>query len=221
LWTAGSGSAAGYSSPTLLPINGREQLVAFVGSGLLVIDPEQGDVLWSYDFETDYDCNIATPISVGSGVFISAGESHGCALLEFSVAGGVSSVDEVWKDFGPMAVMRNEWQTSILLDEFLFGFDNVGSAGAITHLECIHASTGESAWEQLRFGKGNMIAADGKLWITNMDGELVIVRATPDRFEELDRAQVITSTRQAPVLANGRLYIRGDEEAVCIDVRER
>ena len=82
-------------------------------------------------------------------------------------------------------------------------------------------TTGDSAWEQLRFGKGNMIAADGKLWISNMDGELVIVRATPDGFEELDRAQVITSTRQAPVLANGRLYLRGDEQAVCIDVRKR
>lgn len=219
LWTAGSGSAAGYSSPTLLSLNDREQLVAFVGSGVLAVDPTGGEVLWQYEFETDYDCNIATPIQVDNGVFISAGESHGCALLSVAEAGDGRAVSETWTSFGPRAVMRNEWQTSIQHDGFLYGFDNVGSAGAITHLECINAADGESAWEQLRFGKGNMIAADGKLWITNMDGELVIVRASPDRFEELDRAQVIGSTRQAPALVDGRLYIRGDDEAVCINIR--
>jgi outer membrane protein assembly factor BamB len=221
LWTAGSDSAAGYSSPALISLQGRQQLVAFVGSGVLSIDPEQGDVLWQYAFETDYDCNIATPVPVGENLFISAGESHGCALLSVANAGEGPTVEEVWTSFGPRAVMRNEWQTSIHLDGFLYGFDNVGSAGAITHLACINGTTGEAAWKQLRFGKGNMIAADGKLWISNRDGELVIVRARPDGFEELDRARVITSTRQAPVLAGGRLYLRGDAEAVCIDIRDR
>lgn len=221
LWKAGTGSAAGYSSPALITLAGRQQLVAFVGSGVLGIDPKGGDILWRYEFETDYDCNIATPIPIENGVFISAGENHGCALLSVSNSGAMSTVDEVWTSFGPKSVMHNEWQTSICLDGFLYGFNNIGSAGAITHLACVNAATGESAWQQLRFGKGNMIAADGKLWITNRDGELVIVRARPDRFEELDRVQVLTSTRQSPVLSNGRLYLRGDEEAVCLDIRKR
>lgn len=221
LWTAGTGSAAGYSSPALISIGGQQQLVAFVGSGVLGIDPEDGDVLWQYEFETDYECNIATPVAVGENVFISAGESHGCALLSIAKSGDGATVDEVWTSLGPRGIMRNQWQTSIYLDGFLYGFDNVGASGPITHLACINAATGEAAWKQLRFGKGNMIAADGKLWISNKDGELVIVRATPEGFEELDRAQVLTTTRQAPVLVGGRLYLRGDEETVCIDVSDQ
>jgi hypothetical protein len=67
----------------------------------------------------------------------------------------------------------------------LYGFDNVGSAGPVTHLTCVNASTGERAWRELRFGKGNLIAADGKLFISTMKGELVIVQASPKEYEEL------------------------------------
>ena len=58
---------------------------------------------------------------------------------------------------------------------------NVGSAGPITHLTCIKADTGQRAWQKTRFGKGNFIAADGKLFLTTVKGELVIARATPKR----------------------------------------
>ena len=219
-WTAGQDHPAGYSSPALLEVAGRQQLAVFSGDALLGIDPENGDVLWEHPYQTDFDCNIATPISIEGKVFISCGENHGCMLLDIKPSGNSFQIEEVWSSLGRRSIFRNEWQTSILLDGNLYGFDNVGSAGPVTHLACIDAATGDLQWQQLRFGKGNLIAADGKLWITNMDGELVIVRATPDHFEELDRARVLTSTRQAPALAQGRLYLRGNEQIVCIDVRK-
>ena len=52
-----------------------------------------------------------------------------------------------------------------------------------------------------------------------MNGELVIVKATDDGFQETARAAVLGMTRQAPVIANGQLYLRDDNEVVCIDIR--
>ena len=218
-WKAGRNTPAGYSSPALLKVGETEQLVTFAGSAALGINPDDGEVLWNYPFETDFNCNIATPVSVDGGVFISSGENQGSAVLSVPAGGGAEDVKELWSSFGPRGVLHNEWQTSILLDGHLYGFDNIGSAGPTTHLTCIDASTGERKWQQLRFGKGNMIAADGKLWITTMNGELVIVRATPEKFEELGRAALFSSTRQAPVLCNGRLYLRTDDEILAVDVR--
>lgn len=217
-WTAGSGIPAGYSSPSLLTINEREQVVVFAGSELLGIAPDDGEVLWSYPYETDFNCNIATPLAVDGKVFISCGENHGSVLLSID-GGDAAAVTEEWTSLGPRSVMHNEWQTSILLDGYLYGFDNIGSAGAVTHLACLEAATGERQWQQQRFGKGNMIAADGKLWITTMDGELVIVRANPEKFEELDRAPLFSSTRQAPALSDGVLYLRTDDEILAVDIR--
>jgi outer membrane protein assembly factor BamB len=219
-WNAGD-DVTGYSSPALLDVGGRKQVVVYTGGSVLGLQPKSGDVLWRYPYETNYDCNIATPITHNGHVFISSGENHGSVLLSLKLDGDKHEVSEVWSSHGPRSVLRNEWQTSILLDGHLYGMDNVGGAGPITHLTCIKADTGERIWQEIRFGKGNLIAADGKLFISTMKGELVLVRATPKAYEELGRETVIGSTRQAPALANGLMYLRDDREIVCLDVKRR
>jgi outer membrane protein assembly factor BamB len=218
-WTAGE-DPAGYSSPTLLKLGGQEQIVAYTGTSAIGLSPQGGSLLWRFPYETDFNCNIATPLAVDGKVFISSGENHGSALLALKPAGKTFDAEEAWASQGASSVLRNEWQTSILLDGHLYGFDNVGSAGPVTHLTCINAATGKRVWQQARFGKGNLIAADGKLFCSTMKGELVVVRATPDKYDEIGRATVIGTTRQAPALANGLLYLRDDKEIVCLDVRK-
>lgn len=217
-WKGGN-DPAGYSSPAVLKLGGQNQIVAATGGSLLGLAPASGTVLWRYPFETNYECNIATPILIGDHVFFSAGEDHGSVLLAVKRQGKRLEVDEVWSSFGSKSVLRSEWQTPLLLDGFLYGMDNLGGAGPITHLTCIEAATGKRAWQKPRFGKGNLIAADGKLFISTMEGELVVVRATPDKYDEVGRQTVIGVTRQAPALLNGLLYLRDDAEIVCLDVR--
>ena len=84
----------------------------------------------------------------------------------------------------------------------------------------MNAATGERLWQKLRFGKGNLIAADGKLWISTIRGDLVLVAASPKGFRELARAEVIGPTRQAPALAHGKLLLRDDAQIVCLDVKK-
>lgn len=219
LWKTGNG-AAGYASPALLSVAGEDHVVAFTGAGVSGIDPSDGTILWHYPFKTPYDCNTASPISVGGRVFISAGENHGCALLEIVKQQDQYRVNEVWQSTMTKSVMRNEWQTAILLAGHLYGFDNVGSAGPVTHLACIQANTGKPVWQQPRFGKGNMVAADGKLWITTMKGEIVLVQATPEEFKELGRAKLMGKTRQTLSIQNGRGFLRDDKEVICVSLTD-
>lgn len=218
-WKAGSDST-GYSSPALLHVGGRSQVVAFTGSSAIGIAPASGELLWRYPYKTDFDCNIATPLEYKGNVFISSGENHGSALLAIEPVGESFRVKEVWTSFGPRSVLRSEWQTSILLDGHLYGFDNVGSASAVSHFNCVAIATGERVWQQLRFGKGNLIAADGKLFMASFKGELVVARASPKGYEEIGRKKVLRQTRQAPALADGLLYMRDGREIVCLDVRK-
>ncbi|QDU31019.1 Quinohemoprotein alcohol dehydrogenase ADH IIB precursor [Anatilimnocola aggregata] len=218
-WKVGRGPA-GYSSPALLNVGGKNQIVVFTGDAVLGLNPETGAQGWRFPYETDFACNIATPVAYKGQVFVSAGENHGSALLALKGTNAGFEASEVWASQGPQSVLRTEWQTAILLGDHLYGFDNVGGAGPISHLTCINAASGERVWQQTRFGKGNMIAADGKLFISTMNGELVIARAAPEKYEELGRMEVLGSTRQAPALAGGLLYLRDDKEIVCLDVRK-
>jgi outer membrane protein assembly factor BamB len=216
----GGNDTAGYSSPTLLNAAGADQVVVFEGKACLGLEPKTGRQLWRHPYVTNFDCNIAAPIAHDDRILISCGENHGSELLAIEPADKAFRVKKVWASQGPDSVLRSEWQTPILLDGYLYGMDNVGGAGPITHLTCVEFATGKRMWQEKRFGKGNLIAADGKLWISTMKGELVVVRATPKQFEELGRAEVLGSTRQAPALANGLLYLRDGREIVCLDVRE-
>jgi outer membrane protein assembly factor BamB len=217
LWKCGSGHA-GYSSPTIMDISGEPQVVTVTGTAVMGIDPENGKALWSYPFETDYGCNTASPVWVDGSVFISAGENHGSVLLDLTKNKDKYSVSERWKSLDAKSVMRNEWQTSILIGDYLYGFDNVGAAGPISHFSCIEAKTGKPVWQKNRFGKGNLAYADGKFWLTTIEGELVIARADPKGFEELGRVQLVGKNRQTLSIANGYGYLRDDSEVVCVQL---
>ena len=178
--------------------------------------PGSGKELWRFPFETDFGCNTATPIVVDGGVFVSAGENHGSVLIDLGRDGDRYAPQARWESLGPKSLMRNEWQTSIVVGDHLYGFDNVGAAGPVTHLVCLEAKTGREVWRKPRFGKGNMVYADGKLWITTFEGELVLARATPAGYQELGRAELLGRTRQTLTIAGGRGYLRDDREVLCI-----
>ncbi len=126
LWKAGN-DPAGYSSPALLTLADHQQVVAFMGNSVLGLTPSSGEVLWRYPYVTDFNCNIATPLAHDGRVFVSSGENHGSALLGLKESGGKVAVEEVWASQGARSVLRNEWQTSLLLEGYLYGFDNVGA----------------------------------------------------------------------------------------------
>lgn len=218
VWAHGN-DPVGYSSPTILELHGEKQLVCFVGGSVMGLDPATGKPRWRYPFETDFGCNIATPIGVDGGVYISSGENHGGTLLDLEPSAGGFTAKERWTSFGPSSVLRSEWQTPIQIDGYLYGFDNVGGAGPVSHLTCIEAKTGKRAWQKQRFGKGNFIAADGVLYILTIEGQLVTVEVSPKAFTEISRAKLVGKTRTAPSLANGLLFVRDDKEIVCVDLR--
>ena len=213
-WQVGN-DPAGYSSPILVGSGSSARIFAFTGSSALSISAD-GKQQWRVPYKTDYFCNTATPAFHDNKLLISAGENHGSTLLDLSA----SQPRAIWESLGRRSSLRAEWQTPVLLDGFLYGFDNVGSAGPVTHLTCVEFKTGKQVWQEPRFGKGNLIAADGKLFISTMRGDLVIVKASPDKFSELARAKVIETTRQAPAISGGRIFLRGKGELVCFDGRK-
>ncbi|MFM8729511.1 MAG: PQQ-binding-like beta-propeller repeat protein [Planctomycetaceae bacterium] len=217
-WPARSGRS-GYASPVLVKLAGRLQVVVFDGAGAGGLDPATGAELWQFPFPTEYDCNTACPVQVGENeLLISSGENHGSVILQVTKSGGDLQVQPVWSSLGKDSQLRAEWQTPVVHEGHLYGLDNSGSAGPITNLVCIRLSDRKTVWQKSRFGKGNLILADGCLWITTMKGELVLAEAAAAGYRELGRATIMETTRQAPSLSGGRLYVRDDQHVICLGV---
>jgi len=210
VWTTGA-KAAGYSSFVPFTMDGQKQLAVFGAKAAAAVDPADGTVLWTHPWKTSYDVNSADPIIRGNDAFLSSGYGTGAALIHIDDG----KPKQVW--FGK-SIMRNMHNNCVLLDGFLYGFDGDKNSD----LKCIEFKTGKERWAHKGLGKGALMAADGKLIINSEQGELVIVAADPDGFKALARAQILGSKCwTAPVLANGRVYLRNEKgDVACVDVAE-
>jgi outer membrane protein assembly factor BamB len=203
--------APSYSSPVLATLAGKRQILFFTGAGLVGLDPDTGDLLWRFAWQTSYDCNIATPIVAGDYVFISSGYKKGCAMLKIAgKSGGRYEARLVYTNTD----MTNHFASSVRHGNHVYGIDEDSK------LRCLDLRSGHTAWTQTGFGKGSLTIADGHLIILGDNGKLALAEATPQAYREKSGLR-ISHTRcwVVPVLSAGRLYIRDQDKLMCLDVR--
>ena len=64
-----------------------------------------------------------------------------------------------------------------------------------------------------------MLLASGHLVITTEDGQVVLVRATPDQHTEVARFAALTGrTWNVPAIAEGRLLVRNATDMACYNI---
>jgi len=195
----------GYSSPHAFQLDGVPRLAVFNSSGLVILDPKNGKELNIHPWRTDWNVNAATPIVSGDKVFISSGYNVGCALLQMDG----NNLSVVWQSKN----MRNHFNSCVLWEGHLYGFDE-------SQLRCLDWETGDVKWTKRGMGKGSLMIADGKLIIMSDKGQLVIAEASPDSFNELASAKVLSGLCwTVPVLSGGKIYCRSHPGVlVCLDV---
>jgi outer membrane protein assembly factor BamB len=205
IWKNGN-DIAGYASMVAFDLEGERCFTHFAADHFVVRRMKDGSELWRHPWKTSYGVNAATPIVQGDTVFISSGYSFGCARLKMTKAG----VTEMWRNKN----MRNHVNSCVLLGDHLYGFDE-------SELKCLDWNTGEVKWAARGYGKGSLMAADGKLILFSQNGKLGIAEADPTAFKELSSVQVLQGkdTWAHPVLANGRIYVRNVDTLVALDVK--
>ncbi len=201
---------AGYSSPVAATLAGRRQVVCLTAESVVGLAPEDGKLLWKYPWPLFKDCNVATPVVVGDYVFISSGYSKGCSLLEITADGGAAFHARPVYEHNRM---RNHFSTSVIYGDHLYGFDDF-------FLAAMDLRTGKVLWKERGFGKGTLLAADGRLIILGDNGRLVLADASPVEFRERARCKLLHGRCWTmPALAGGKLYIRDEKSILCLDLR--
>ena len=86
-------------------------------------------------------------------------------------------------------------------------------------LTCVDLATGKRKWKNGRYGYGQLMLVGDILVIQAESGKLALVRATPEKYEELARISPLSrKTWNTPALCGNRLLIRNDTEAVCLEL---
>jgi outer membrane protein assembly factor BamB len=209
LWAA-ENDRAGYSSPVVMRPMGIEQIVFFTGRRVVAVSPDAGVAFWQHPWKTSHDVNAATPLLLsGDRVFISSAYGTGAAMLRVERDGDGLASRELWKT----SAMRNKMTTSVVSGGHIYGFSE-------STLTCIDASNGEVVWEKSGYGRGTLLLADGRLWALSEECELVVAKATPERYTELGRWPLLGERCwTVPALSGGRLFARDEAHIASYDLR--
>lgn len=229
LWKAATGEAS-YSSPIVATILGVPTLLCFTRSGLAALRPHTGEVLLQLPWRARIQAsvNAASPVLLGDRVFITASYQTGAALLELARA-GAKGVDGAAGDAGGAGKLsaRVVWSgdeslsahyaTPLAFDGVLYGFD--GRQEGAPELRGVEAETGRVLWSQEGLRGGALLRSGDQLLVLSTGGELLLARASRERFQLLARAKVLDGpVRAPPALAGGRLYARGGGKLVALEL---
>jgi len=212
LWTA-TDAGASYSSGVGATIAGRRHAIFLTRAGLLGLDPATGQVQFERPWRARMaaSVNVATPLVIGDLIFASAEYGPGAGV--FRLEG--STLKELWASD---EVMSNHYATSVHHDGYLYGFHGRQEFGP--SFRAVELRTGKVRWSQDQFRAGSVTLAGDRLVILREAGELIIAAASPDAFQPLARAQILTGTLRAyPALSDGFLFARNDNTLICLDLR--
>ncbi len=198
-----------YSTPAAMTIDGKTVVVFLqTNDGWKGLDPKTGKVVWAFDGE--YTLRSVGSIAVNKDmVFATVGQgSQGRDAV--ALRPKADGDPEVVYRLG-LADGLGYVPTPLFYEGRLYLWRDDGI------LTCREADTGKPIYKE-RIG-GNFfsspVIADGKLIGLSREGELVIVK-TGEVFEILGRSPIGTGASASPAVANNRLYLRTDDELICV-----
>ena len=207
VWGGGT-DKAGFSSPRLVTLAGREQILIFNNYSVVAHDPQSGAPLWRQPWDRT-EC-IANPLPLpGDRVLVSTGYGIGARLYQVNAApNGELTTDIVWKS----PRIKAKFANMVYRDGFVYGLDD----GVLV---CLDPQDGKRRWKRGRYGHGQLILIDDILLIMSESGDVLLVEARPDRHVELARMTAFNGkTWNPPAFAAPYLLVRTDSEAACYEL---
>ncbi|MEM7588288.1 MAG: PQQ-binding-like beta-propeller repeat protein, partial [Acidobacteriota bacterium] len=206
VWRTGQ-RQAGYTAPRIDTIAGEPQILIYSAWGLGGHDPQTGEELWWWEFINPYGTNSVQPIVTDDGgVFITT-EQTGSALLDpRRNADGSWTVAARWERPNRFKLRFNG---GVLKDNTVYGLD-----GGI--LAAFDLAEGERTWKKGRYRFGQILLLRDHLLVLAESGDVALLEISPEGMTEIARFHAIDGRCwNHPVVRDGFLYVRSDEEAAC------
>lgn len=213
VWTA-TEDGLSCSTPRLATIHDKRFLFVWTADALVSLNPEDGHVYWRIPFAAkNYEAAHGTPPLVAGDLVLVSGYQVGNLCLRILPNG---SYEELWRD--KRKLLDSQYKNLLHLDGYVCGFSMVRKG-----LRCLDLETGTMQWQwRSKITNGSTIAVDGHYLVLGEKGRLAAVDMTPAGIEEItmtDRPILQGPILAYPGLHNGLLYVRNDEELLCVDLR--
>ena len=214
LWAAEAlpGEQATYSSPILVELRGRRQLITCGTKHTFGVDAGSGALLWKHAHAIPKWVVGASPVFHGDSVYVSNATKDDGKVYRLVITGDEPKI--AWaSDIGNTHVGN-----VVCVDGVVLGSRKWASKGWL----CVDVETGETRHADLDMHRGAVVYADGRFYCLTDRGSVSLRRLTDEGFEEVGRVEVVQGKRDVwshPVICDGRLYVRYHDKLYCYDIR--
>jgi outer membrane protein assembly factor BamB len=178
-----------YATPKIVEIDGQDQIVTFMASEVVGLDPSNGDLKWKYEHGNQFGQNISPPIMSDEDVLFLSSPQAGARGLKVKQNGSANEVEEVW------------------------------SSKKIQFYHVTTVRIGEIPWRERGFAKANVLWADGKLFILDEDGYLYMADASPKELKVLAKTKLLDKVAwTVPTIVGKTMYVRDQHNIMAVDL---
>jgi outer membrane protein assembly factor BamB len=193
VWRRERPAIPNYSSPSILHVAGRDQVI-LTGCNLVTsFDPTTGETLWEIAGATE-EC-VTTTVTDGNLVYSSGGypRNHVAAIA----ADGSGQI--VWESDNRLYV-----PSMVIRDGNLYGVLDAGIAF------CWEAKSGKELWRGRLGGtfSASPVLVGNTIYVTNEEGETYLFAASPDKLQVLSKNKLGDEVFATATICGGAIYQR-------------
>jgi outer membrane protein assembly factor BamB len=217
---------ASYSSPIVFGKGSDRQLVFLTQAGLVSLRPADGTVFWRHPFRDLLLESSTTPVR-DCDLLLASSITIGSAGLRLDSHDGKPVPVPLWKN----AALTSYFSTPVAVGEEHFfmvtgtnpltALNPLAKPNSVATLHCVELRTGKSLWQKRGVGQYHaslLRTGDSKVLMLEEGGDLVLLDPDPKSYRELARSPVCGHTWAHPALAAGRLFVRDDNELICLQL---
>lgn len=186
-----------FSSPYLATLRGQPQILVQTRTNLAGVDADSGEVLWKREIPAFRGMNIVTPTVYEESIFTSS-YGGGSFLFEPDKSGDAWELSEAWKN-----KVQGYMSSPVVIE-----------GHAYLHLRnqrltCIDVASGTERWTTKPYGEYWSLAANGdKILALDERGDLLLIRANPEKFDLLDTRKVGEDAWAHLAVCGNEVFIR-------------
>jgi outer membrane protein assembly factor BamB len=200
-----------YSTPQLVTVDGKQQLVVSGGDYVTGHDIDTGKELWRIGgFNPTNDPanrTIASSLVIGGNVFTTSTRGRPFIGFRAGGSGNITGKNELWTNN-----LGADVPTPTTDGKYIYVLNDRGV------MNCLEAETGKVVYEGQRIELGTYSAspllADGKIYSTSEEGTTTVVKAGP-QFEVLGVSKLDEHTLASPVAVDNQIFLRTDDYLYC------
>ncbi len=203
----------GYSSPILIDLDGRPEVIVFTYGEIAGLNPDTGALEWSRPHPSDQGVNVATPIWGDDHLlFVSSAYGGGSRVLKLARTSEGVSVEEVWAS----QRVRIHFGNAVRLGNRIYASNgDMGSAP----FAAVDVATGEMLWRDRSVTRSTLIGVGKQLVILDEDGNLALATPTDTGLDVHGKVALLREQSwTVPTLSGTTLFVRDRHQIMALDL---